>query len=237
MSFVIVGSVAFDTIRTPWGSRERIVGGSGTYCSLAASYFTRPRIVGVVGRDFPRKTRALLKSRGIDLEGLKIKAGKTFHWEGKYEAVPISSKDEIADLTHAFNLMSDKLRKLDEMRMELMSEISHEMRTPLQVIKAGCYSIIHAKDSGPLTQRQRDAVGMIHQATNRINSFITCKKFWADAQARGAEIINTKVESGEWRRALEAQPRLAPLCDGRYQSEGGLAGAQPPHDGAVFWGG
>ncbi len=92
--------------------------------------------------------------------------------EGKYEAVPISSKDEIADLTHAFNLMSDKLRKLDEMRMELMSEISHEMRTPLQVIKAGCYSIIHAKDSGPLTQRQRDAVGMIHQATNRINSFI-----------------------------------------------------------------
>ena len=92
--------------------------------------------------------------------------------EGKYESVPISSKDEIADLTIAFNLMSDKLKKLDEMRMELMSEISHEMRTPLQVIKAGCYSIIHAKDSGPLTQRQRDAVGMIHQATNRINSFI-----------------------------------------------------------------
>ena len=85
MSLVIVGSVAFDTIRTPWGSRERIVGGSGTYCSLAASYFTRPRVVGVVGRDFPRKTLALLKSRGVDLEGLKIKAGKTFHWEGKYE--------------------------------------------------------------------------------------------------------------------------------------------------------
>lgn len=88
MSFVIVGSVAFDTIRTPWGSRERIVGGSGTYGSLAASYFTRPRIVGVVGRDFPRKTLALLKSRGVDLEGLRIKAGKTFHWEGKYEDDP-----------------------------------------------------------------------------------------------------------------------------------------------------
>lgn len=85
MSLVIVGSVAFDTIRTPWGDREKIVGGSGTYCSLAASYFTRPRIVGVVGRDFPRKTLALLRSRGIDLAGLKVKAGKTFHWEGKYE--------------------------------------------------------------------------------------------------------------------------------------------------------
>ncbi len=88
MSLVIVGSVAFDTIRTPWGDRERIVGGSGTYCSLAASFFTRPRIVGVVGRDFPRKTMALLKSRGVDLRGLRVKAGKTFHWEGKYEDDP-----------------------------------------------------------------------------------------------------------------------------------------------------
>jgi sugar/nucleoside kinase (ribokinase family) len=88
MSLVIVGSVAFDTIRTPWGDREKIVGGSGTYCSLAASYFTRPRIVGVIGRDFPRKTLDLLRSRGVDLAGLKIKAGKTFHWEGKYENDP-----------------------------------------------------------------------------------------------------------------------------------------------------
>ena len=88
MSLVIVGSVAFDTIRTPWGDREKIVGGSGTYCSLAASYFTKPRIVGVVGRDFPRKTLALLRSRGVDLEGLKVRAGKTFHWEGRYGEDP-----------------------------------------------------------------------------------------------------------------------------------------------------
>ena len=88
MSLAIVGSVAFDTIRTPWGDRERIVGGSGTYCSLAASFFTRPRIVGVVGRDFPRKTLAELRARGVDLAGLKIKAGKTFHWEGRYGEDP-----------------------------------------------------------------------------------------------------------------------------------------------------
>ncbi len=84
MSLVIVGSVAFDTIRTPWGDREKIVGGSGTYCALAASFFTRPRIVGIVGRDFPRKTLALLRARGVDLAGLKVKAGRTFHWEGQY---------------------------------------------------------------------------------------------------------------------------------------------------------
>ena len=92
--------------------------------------------------------------------------------EGHYETVAVTSNDEIADLTVAFNMMSVKLRQLDEMRMQLMSEISHEMRTPLQVIKAGCYTIIHTKDSPPLTQRQRDAVGMIHQATNRINQFV-----------------------------------------------------------------
>jgi sugar/nucleoside kinase (ribokinase family) len=88
VSLVIVGSVAFDTIRTPWGDRERIVGGSGSYCALAASFFTRPRLVAVVGRDFPRKTLGLLRARGVDLAGLKIKAGKTFHWEGKYEDDP-----------------------------------------------------------------------------------------------------------------------------------------------------
>jgi signal transduction histidine kinase len=101
-----------------------------------------------------------------------LRAGTLKVGEGQYETVDVTSNDEVADLTRAFNLMSDKLRKLDEMRMQMMSEISHEMRTPLQVIKAGCYSIIHAKDGPQLTQRQRDAVGMIHQATNRINNFV-----------------------------------------------------------------
>jgi two-component system sensor histidine kinase GlrK len=101
-----------------------------------------------------------------------LKAGTQRVSEAQYENVPITSNDEIADLTNAFNTMSAKLKQLDEMRMALMSEISHEMRTPLQVIKAGCYSVIHARDGASLNQRQRDAVGMIHQATNRINQFV-----------------------------------------------------------------
>jgi sugar/nucleoside kinase (ribokinase family) len=88
MSLVIVGSVAFDTIETPFGRRARILGGSGTYCSLAAGYFTRPSVVGVVGRDFPKKAIAFLKARGVDLRGLKVRSGKTFHWEGRYEKDP-----------------------------------------------------------------------------------------------------------------------------------------------------
>ncbi|MEW5901486.1 MAG: PfkB family carbohydrate kinase [Acidobacteriota bacterium] len=84
MSLIIVGSVALDTIQTPWGRRERIIGGSGTYCSLAASFFTTPKIVGVVGEDFPADVLDFFRSRGIDTEGLEVRPGKTFHWEGHY---------------------------------------------------------------------------------------------------------------------------------------------------------
>jgi len=88
MSLVIIGSLAFDTIETPLDRRERIVGGSGTYCALAASFFTKPKVVGVVGRDFPKGTIGLLRSRKIDIKGVSIRAGKTFHWEGRYGADP-----------------------------------------------------------------------------------------------------------------------------------------------------
>jgi len=115
---------------------------------------------------------AVMMARGFTRPIQSLKAGTQKVSEGHYETVPITSTDEIADLTKAFNLMSEKLRQLDEMRMELMSEISHEMRTPLQVIKAGCYSIVHTKEGPPPTPRQREAVGMIHQATNRINQFV-----------------------------------------------------------------
>ncbi|MEE8604042.1 MAG: PfkB family carbohydrate kinase [Candidatus Aminicenantaceae bacterium] len=84
MSLVIVGSLAFDTIETPEERKEKIVGGSCTYCSLAASYFTTPKIVGVVGEDFPQETIDLFKKRKIDMQGLEFAKGKTFHWEGLY---------------------------------------------------------------------------------------------------------------------------------------------------------
>ncbi len=88
MSLVIVGSLAFDTIETPFERRERIVGGSGSYSAVAASFFTRPRVVGVVGRDFPRRTVSFFKKRGLDLRGVSVVPGRTFHWEGRYGEDP-----------------------------------------------------------------------------------------------------------------------------------------------------
>ena len=86
MSVLVVGSLALDTVETPFGTVKDAVGGSATYVSTAASYFTMPvRVVGVVGGDFPRKGIEFLENRNIDLEGLQvIKDGKTFRWAGRY---------------------------------------------------------------------------------------------------------------------------------------------------------
>jgi sugar/nucleoside kinase (ribokinase family) len=81
---VIVGSLAFDTIETPEARKERIVGGSCAYAVLAASYFTDPKIVAVVGSDFPSEIIDLFQKRGVDTRGLAVEAGTTFHWEGRY---------------------------------------------------------------------------------------------------------------------------------------------------------
>lgn len=83
-SIVVVGTMAFDSVETPFGKEEKILGGSGNFFSLSASYFTPVQIVSVVGQDYPKEHIELLKSRKVDTEGVRIEEGKTFHWAGKY---------------------------------------------------------------------------------------------------------------------------------------------------------
>jgi sugar/nucleoside kinase (ribokinase family) len=84
MSVVVVGTVAFDSIETPLGSAERILGGSASYFALGASFFAPVRVVGVIGQDFPQEYIELLTARGIDIAGIKKEPGETFHWRGRY---------------------------------------------------------------------------------------------------------------------------------------------------------
>ncbi len=84
MGILVVGSVALDSIKTPFGIREEILGGSATYFSIAASYFTDVSVVAVVGEDFPEEHVWLLRNKGIDLSGLQRCEGKTFRWKGEY---------------------------------------------------------------------------------------------------------------------------------------------------------
>jgi sugar/nucleoside kinase (ribokinase family) len=84
MSLVVVGSVAYDGIETPYGKADRLLGGSATYIALAASFFAPVKIVAVVGDDFDPADVELLKQHGVDLEGLERASGKTFYWAGVY---------------------------------------------------------------------------------------------------------------------------------------------------------
>lgn len=86
MSLLVVGSVAFDAIETPFGKTDKIVGGAASYIALAASNFTKDtKLVAVVGEDFPQEFIADLQSKGVSTEGLQIKKGeKSFFWSGKY---------------------------------------------------------------------------------------------------------------------------------------------------------
>ncbi|MBK8976999.1 MAG: sugar kinase [Planctomycetes bacterium] len=86
MSLLVVGSTAFDDIETPHGTRVGCLGGSSTHFSLAAALFTEVRLVSVVGEDFPAEHRALLERKGVRLDGLEVKPGKTFRWSGRYSA-------------------------------------------------------------------------------------------------------------------------------------------------------
>jgi sugar/nucleoside kinase (ribokinase family) len=97
MSLLVVGTVAFDSIETPFGKVERIVGGAATYISLAASYFTsKINLVSVIGDDFPEATISLMHDKGINTEGLKVFPGrKSFFWEGRYHN-DMNTRDTLA---------------------------------------------------------------------------------------------------------------------------------------------
>ncbi|MET3114511.1 sugar/nucleoside kinase (ribokinase family) [Pedobacter sp. CG_S7] len=105
MSLIIIGSVAFDAIETPFGKTDKIVGGAATYAGLAASYFCKKvKIVGVVGDDFHQKDIDALQKHGIDTEGLQIKKGeKSFFWSGKYHN-DMNSRDT---LVTELNVLAD----------------------------------------------------------------------------------------------------------------------------------
>lgn len=115
MSLLVIGSLALDTIETPFGKAERTLGGSATFISTSASYFTNPvRLVGIVGYDFPQSEIDFLKSKNIDVSGLEIsETQKTFHWHGKYD-FDLNTRESIVTELNAFEsfnpVISDKFK-------------------------------------------------------------------------------------------------------------------------------
>jgi sugar/nucleoside kinase (ribokinase family) len=110
MTVLVVGSMAFDSVETPFGKREDALGGSATFFSTAASLLTDVRLVAVVGQDFPEKHIEMLKKRDIDLSGLERTSGKTFRWAGKYG----ENLNEAQTLETQLNVFADFHPRLPE---------------------------------------------------------------------------------------------------------------------------
>ncbi len=108
MSILVVGSVAYDTIETPFGRAQRILGGSASYFAVAASFFAPVNLVGVVGQDFGEEQLAAFRGRPIDLEGLERMEGKTFHWQGRY-SLDLNSRDTICTDLNVFEFFKPKI--------------------------------------------------------------------------------------------------------------------------------
>lgn len=109
MSLLIVGSVAFDDVETIYGKAERVVGGSATFGSYAASLFTDTSLVAVVGKDFPQRELNMMQKRGADIEGIQvIPDGETFHWSGRYNE-DFSSRETLFTKLNVFEDFSPAL--------------------------------------------------------------------------------------------------------------------------------
>jgi sugar/nucleoside kinase (ribokinase family) len=109
MSILVVGSVAYDSVRTSAGSRHEALGGSATYFSVAASFLAPVSVVAVVGDDFRAEHRGLLERRGVDVSGLETRPGRTFRWAGEYAAGDVNSRVTLDTQLNVFADFSPKL--------------------------------------------------------------------------------------------------------------------------------
>jgi sugar/nucleoside kinase (ribokinase family) len=137
-NILAVGSLAFDTVSTPAGKAEKVLGGSLNYFSISASFFTGLQLVGVVGEDFPQQHLEFLKKRSIDIAGVKVVAGETFHWTGEYtkdlnEAVTLSTQLNVFE--HFNPQLPDSYRDaeyvfLGNIAPELQLSVLEQVRKP-----------------------------------------------------------------------------------------------------------
>jgi sugar/nucleoside kinase (ribokinase family) len=109
MSLLVTGSIGIDTVETPFGKRENVLGGSAVYFACAASFFTPVRLVGVVGEDAPQALIQTLKGRDIDASGLEVRAGsKTFRWHGSY----LKDINQAHTVTVDLNVLAERAPKI-----------------------------------------------------------------------------------------------------------------------------
>lgn len=142
MSILVVGSVALDNVETPFGQGKDLLGGSALYFSYAASFFTKVKMIGVIGEDFPKEYIELLQKKDIDTQGLEIKNGKTFRWAGQY-SYDLSNRKTLSIDLNVFsdfhphvpeNYKDSEYLFLANIDPDLQEEILNQIKKPKMVI-------------------------------------------------------------------------------------------------------
>jgi len=203
LGLLVVGSLGLDTVATPFDRVENALGGSATYISLAASYFSGPvYLVGVVGEDFPKKYIDLLENHNVDLEGLQIvKGGKTFRWSGKYH-YDLNVRDTLLTELNVFEkfnpIIPDKFKKakfvlLGNIDPELQIRVLDQMEEPHFVVGDTMNYWIEGKKDTLLELLKRVNVLIINDSEARLLAKEpNLIKAWKIIREMGPEILIIK---------------------------------------------
>lgn len=203
MGLLVVGSLGLDTVETPFDKVENALGGSATYISLAASYFSGPvYLVGVVGEDFPKKYITLLENHNVDLEGLQIvNGGKTFRWSGKYH-YDLNVRDTLLTELNVFEnfdpVIPDKFKKakfvlLGNIDPELQLKVLDQMTEPSFVVGDTMNYWIEGKKPQLLELLKRINVLIINDSEARLlANEPNLIKAWHTIRNMGPEILIIK---------------------------------------------
>lgn len=207
MSLLVVGSVAFDSVETPFGQREEVLGGSATFFSTSASFFTAPSVVAVVGEDFPEEHLQFLQGRGVDTAGITRAPGKTFRWKGRYtyELNEAHTLDTQLNVFQAFNpelpqaYRGAKYVMLGNIHPELQARVVDQVQSP---------RLIAADTMNFWIQGSRDA---LQKTLRRVNLL-----FVNDAEARQLSGEHNVVRAAQ--AILKMGPSRVVIKRGEYGS-------------------
>ncbi|MGH7730983.1 MAG: PfkB family carbohydrate kinase [Candidatus Eiseniibacteriota bacterium] len=210
---LVVGSVALDSVRTPYGEAEEALGGSASYFSLSASHFAPVRIVAVVGEDFPTEHRDLLESRGVDVRGLETAAGRTFRWKGEYMA-ELGHARTLETQLNVFSTFHPRLEAhhrecpfvfLANIDPDLQLEVLDQMKRPRLVVSDTMDYWIARKPERVVEVLRRVDVALLNEEEARALSSETQLAAAADRliEQGGRAVIIKKGEHGALYRSRE----------------------------------
>ncbi len=202
VDIVIVGSIAFDTIKTPFGSASEVLGGAATYASMAASFFVKPGIVAVVGEDFNHMD--LFRSRNICTAGIKVASGKTFRWSGYYE-FDMNHAHTVATHLNVFeNFMPHLPAEYKTTRSLFLANIDPDLQ--LSVLQQMSPNLVVADTMNYWIEKKRE---QLLEVVKKTNVFLL-----NDAEAR--ELMKTTNLINAGRKILDLGPDAVIIKKGEH---------------------